>query len=86
LPHGFPKRNIVRRYCQTGSAAEKNGEAPLFDRVFGEPVLSVRVICGREAKTAMVIIDSKSVKNTDTAEEKGYDAGKNFRGKAARRR
>jgi hypothetical protein len=24
----------------------------------------------------MVIVDSKSVKNTDLAEEKGYDAGK----------
>jgi len=28
----------------------------------------------------MVIVDSKSVKNTDTAEEKGYDAGKKLLG------
>jgi len=27
-------------------------------------------------KTSMVIVDSKSVKNTDLPEEKGYDAGK----------
>jgi hypothetical protein len=34
----------------------------------------------------MVIMDSKSVKNTDTAGEKGYDVGKNFRDKAVPRR
>jgi hypothetical protein len=38
--------------------------------------VSQQVICGREAKTSMVIADSKSVKNADTAGEKGYDAGK----------
>ncbi|MDR1230672.1 MAG: IS5 family transposase [Spirochaetaceae bacterium] len=76
LPHDFPKWNIVYHYYQIWSAAGKNGEASLFDRVLRELVLSRRVICGREAKTTMVIIDSKSVKNTDTAEEKGYDAGK----------
>jgi len=30
----------------------------------------------REARTTTLIIDSKSVRNADTAEEKGYDAGK----------
>jgi hypothetical protein len=65
---------------QIGNAAGKNGEAPLFDRVLQEPVLSGRVICGCEPKTAMVIIDSKSVKNTDMAEEKGYVAGKKLQG------
>jgi transposase len=80
LPHDFPKWNIVYHYYQIWSAAGKNGEASLFDRVLRELVLSRRVICGREAKTTMVIIDSKSVKNTDTAEEKGYDAGKKLQG------
>jgi transposase len=80
LPHDFPKRNIVYHYYQIGSAAGKNGEASLFDRILQELALSRRVICGREPKTAMVIIDSKSVKSTDTAEEKGYDAGKKLQG------
>lgn len=31
---------------------------------------------GRNSKTSFCIIDSQSVKNTDTAEKKGYDAGK----------
>lgn len=31
---------------------------------------------GREDKTTMIIVDSRSIQNTDTAEIKGYDAGK----------
>lgn len=30
----------------------------------------------RDPKTTMLIVDSKSIQNADTAEEKGYDAGK----------
>ena len=42
-----------------------------------ELVESERIVHGREStKTTMIIVDSKSVKNTDTAEEKGFDAGK----------
>jgi hypothetical protein len=80
LPHDFPQWNIVYPYYQIWSAAGKNGEASLFDRVLQELILSRRVICGREPKTTMVIIDSKSIKNTDTAEEKGYDGGKKLQG------
>ena len=35
---------------------------------------------GRKEKTSFIIIDSQSVKNTDTAENKGYDAGKKVSG------
>ncbi len=35
---------------------------------------------GRNEKTSMVIVDAQSVKNTDTAREKGYDAGKKVSG------
>jgi transposase len=34
----------------------------------------------RTQKTSFVIIDAQSVKNTDTADEKGYDAGKKVSG------
>ena len=34
----------------------------------------------RSEKTSFLIIDSQSVKNTDTAEQKGYDAGKKVSG------
>ena len=35
---------------------------------------------GRKEKTSFAIVDAQSVKNTDTAKEKGYDAGKKISG------
>jgi transposase len=40
----------------------------------------VRINNGRQEKTSFIIIDAQSVKNTDTAEEKGYDGGKKVSG------
>lgn len=40
----------------------------------------VRTSNGRNEHTSFCIIDAQSVKNTDTAEEKGYDAGKKISG------
>ena len=39
-----------------------------------------RINSGRNEKTTFVIIDAQSVKNTDTAQQKGYDAGKKVSG------
>jgi len=41
---------------------------------------NIRESQGRSATTSFCIVDSQSVKNTDTAEEKGYDAGKKISG------
>ncbi len=40
----------------------------------------IRINNGRKEKTSFCIIDAQSVKNTDTAEKKGYDAGKKISG------
>src|ERR687892_984814 len=40
----------------------------------------VRTDNGRTEKTSFCIVDAQSVKNTDTAEEKGYDGGKKVSG------
>jgi transposase len=40
----------------------------------------VRIASGRTKTTSFCIIDAQSVKNTDTAKEKGYDAGKKVSG------
>lgn len=40
----------------------------------------VRTSSGRKEATSFLIIDAQSVKNTDTAKEKGYDAGKKVSG------
>ena len=75
LPHDFPKwQTCYYHYNEWRKASE--GEESLIDRILRELVESERVIHGREQQTTMLIVDSKSVKNTDTAEEKGYDAGK----------
>ena len=47
-----------------------------MDKALEELVLTVRVLSGREAEPSLAIIDSKSVKNAFTAEEKGYNGGK----------
>ena len=43
-------------------------------------VAETRTQSGRDEKTSFLIVDAQSVKNTDTAEEKGYDAGKKVSG------
>lgn len=43
-------------------------------------VKKVRKKDKRNAKTSFIIIDAQSVKNTDTTEHKGYDAGKKVSG------
>jgi len=40
----------------------------------------VRIDSDQGEKTTFVIVDARSVKNTDTAEQKGYDAGKKVSG------
>lgn len=40
----------------------------------------MRIRNGRKGETSMIIIDAQSVKNTDSAREKGYDAGKKVSG------
>jgi len=75
LPHDFPKWQICYYHYNRWRTAINNEESVL-DRVLRGLVESERVINERETKTTMLIIDSKSIKNTDTAEEKGFDAGK----------
>ena len=43
-------------------------------------VCDTRQDLGRDALTTFLIVDARSVKNTDTAEEKGYDGGKQVSG------
>lgn len=79
LPHDFPKWNIVYHYFQIWSEPREIGKS-ILDEVLHELVTSELVIHGRNPDTSMIIIDSKSIKNADTADEKGYDAGKKHPG------
>ena len=52
----------------------------MLDRLLKKLVKKVRNDNQKKGKTSFGIIDSKSIKNADTAEEKGYDAGKKVSG------
>jgi len=79
LPSDFPKWRSVHSYFEIWSE-EKEGKESILDQALKKIVGKVRTDNGRKEKTSMVIVDAQSVKNTDTAEEKGYDGGKKVSG------
>lgn len=79
LPHDYPKWNNVYYHFRKWSKKRANGNSLLVE-VLNELVKSERIIKGRKPETTMIIVDSKSIKNTNTAEEKGYDGGKKVSG------
>ncbi len=82
IPHDFPKWENVRYHYDIWAAPDENGVS-LLDRVLRKLVEAEREKDGRAPQTTMVIVDSKSIQNADTAKEKGYDAGKKVRHKVA---
>ena len=79
LPHNYPKWNNVYYHYQAWSQEDSNNKSTL-DKALKELVLSMRVINGKEAAPNMTIVDSKSVKNAFTSEQKGYNSGKKISG------
>ena len=75
IPHDFPKWQNVRYHYDIWAKPDENGVS-ILDRVLRKLVEDERERNGRKAQTTMIIVDSKSIQNADTAEEKGYDAGK----------
>ena len=85
LPKDFPKWQIVYKYFRIWKDKKENkntgcSEESILDKVLKKMVILTRNDDYRKDKTTFCIIDSQSVKNTDTAEEKGYDAGKKISG------
>lgn len=75
LPHDFPKwQNVYYHFC-IWKKVGADGES-LLDKVLRKLVESERIKNGRNKDSTMMIVDSRSVKNADTAKHKGYDAGK----------
>ena len=77
IPHDFPKWQNVRYHYDIWSNPDEDGISVL-DRVLRKLVEAEREKNGRSAQTTMLIVDSKSIQNADTAEKKGYDAGKKY--------
>lgn len=79
LPSDFPKKSKVFYYFQSWTKGQEEGNT-LLDDVLKKLVGLWRINNGRRELTSFCIIDAQSVQNADTAEEKGYDAGKKVSG------
>ncbi|MCL1499500.1 IS5 family transposase [Xanthomonas nasturtii] len=79
LPSDFPKWRTVHSYFAKWSECDDEGVS-LLERALKNQVGVARARQGRNACTRFLIVDAQSVKNTDTAGQKGYDAGKKVSG------
>ncbi len=75
IPHDFPKWQNVRYHYDIWSKPDEKGIS-LLDIVLRKLVEMEREDKGRAEQTTMIIVDSKSLQNSDTGGVKGYDAGK----------
>jgi hypothetical protein len=75
LPSDFPKWRTVHHYFSLWSEKPEDRES-LLEQALKNQVGEVRTQQGRNVKTSFCIVDAQSVKNTDCAKNKGYDAGK----------
>jgi putative transposase len=74
LPSGFPPRTTVHRWFLDWTMSG------LIDRINHSLVMEDRLRAGREASPTAAIIDSQSVKTSETAGFRGYDGGKKING------
>jgi transposase len=84
LPSDYPKWETVYSYFvkwKDKAAPTSSGAGlSLLETLLYEQVGDWRENDGRDRKTTLGIVDAQSVKNTDTASEKGYDGGKKVSG------
>ncbi|MDO1528516.1 IS5 family transposase [Fulvimonas sp. R45] len=80
LPSDFPKWRTVHAYFQIWSDVDKEGVSLLERALKKNQVGAARARQGRNASSTFLIVDAQSVKNSDTAGQKGYDAGKKVSG------
>lgn len=79
LPSEFPKWQTVYAYFAKWNKPDQHGVSVL-ERALKNQVGAARERLGRNAQPTLLIVDAQSVKNTDTAGYKGYDAGKKVSG------
>jgi transposase len=80
LPGDFPKWRSVHEYFRIWSEVSSAGGQSVLSKCLAKLVIDVRERDGRPPSTSLLVVDAQSVKNTDTAMEKGYDAGKKVSG------
>ncbi|MCA0325718.1 MAG: IS5 family transposase [Proteobacteria bacterium] len=79
LPPEFPKWQTVYAYWRKWSEPDPHGVSVL-EQALKNQVGVAREKLGRNACSTLLIVNAQSVKNTDTAALKGYDAGKKISG------
>ncbi len=80
LPVDLPKWRTCYEYFKKWSEPPDTDSGSILEQALKELVGEIRQKDGRNEKTSFCIVDAQSVKNTDTAENKGYDAGKKVSG------
>ena len=80
LPADFPDWRTCYRYFRQWSERADPAKYSILEQVLKKSVGAARRSNGRKERTSFCIVDSQSVKNTDSAENKGYDSGKKVSG------
>ena len=75
LPADFPDWRTCYQYFRQWSERPDPEQDSILEQVLKKSVGAARPSNGRKEQTSFCIVDSQSVKNTDTAEQKSYDAG-----------
>lgn len=75
LPHDYPKWQTVYWYFNQWS------QDGTIEKIHRKMRKITRVVAGKKPNETVGIIDSQSVKTTEEAASKGYDAGKKNKGK-----
>ena len=76
IPHDFPKWENVRYHYDIWAKPHFEDGKSIIDVAKEFFVYTMRENNDRNLETSMMIIDSKTIQNADTAHTKGYDAGK----------
>lgn len=74
LPHDFPPWQTVYAYFSHWRDDET------WERLNRELRIEARRAAGREDEPSAAILDSQSVKSSETSGARGYDAGKKIKG------
>ena len=80
LPADFPDWRTCYQYFRQWSERPGPGQDSILEQVLKTIGWRGPTKQWTEKQTSFCIVDSQSVKNTDTAEQKGYDAGKKVSG------